>query len=268
MRLAKLFVLAVAAIAVAAPALSPAAGAQEKSRLQQILERGTLRVGTTGDFPPMSVRDTATGGYKGYEIDAANDLAKELGVKVEFVPTDWPTLVAGVIAGRYDIFMGGSSMNMARARTVAFTDPYIETGTVPVFAKAAAAKFKSWEDINKAGVTVAVVLGTVFEQQAKAHFPNATIKAVQPPATGYQEVMAGRADVAITSSIDAQGVVSKYSALTHTPLEAARNKRPFGYVVAQGDSTWLGYLNTWVHLKKAEGFFAGLEKKWFAGDGK
>jgi len=258
MRFAKLFLLAVAAFAVAAPA-----GAQEKSRLQQVLERGTLRVGTTGDFPPMSVRDPATSSYKGYEVDAANDLAKELGVKVEFVPTDWPTLVAGVIAGRYDIFMGGSSMNMARARTVAFTIPYIETGTVPVYAKSAAAKFKSWEDINQAGVTVAVVLGTVFEQQAKAHFPKATIKAVQPPATGYQEVLAGRADVAITSSIDAQGVVAKYPALAHMSVEGARNKRPFGYVIAQGDPNWLNFLNTWVHLKKSEGFFAALEKKWF-----
>ena len=263
MRLVKLFVLAVAAVAVAAPAI-----AQEKSRLQQILERGTIRVGMTGDFPPMSVRDTATGGYKGYEVDAANDLAKEMGVKVEFVATDWPTFITGVATGRFDIFMGGASMNMARARTVAYTVPYIETGTVPVYPKAAADKFKTWEDINQPGVTVAVVLGTVFEQQAKAHFPKATIKSVQPPATGYQEVLANRADVAITSSIDAQGVVAKYSALTHMPFAAARNKRPFGYVVAQGDPNWVNYLNTWIHLKKAEGFFDALEKKWFAGDAK
>ena len=263
MRFAKLIVLAVAAIAVAAPA-----GAQEKSRLQQVLERGTLRVGMTGDFPPMSVRDPATNSYKGYEVDAANDLAKELGVKVEFVPTDWPTFITGVATGRFDIFMGGASMNMGRARTVNYTIPYIETGTVPVYPKAAADKYKAWEDINQAGVTVAVILGTVFEQQAKAHFPKATIKVVQPPATSYQEVLFGRADLALTSSIDAQGIVAKYPALTHMPFAGARNKRPFGYVVAQSDPNWLSYLNTWVHLKKAEGFFAALETKWFGGEGK
>ena len=66
MRFTKLLFLAVAAVAVAAPAQ-----AQEKSRLLQIVERGTLRVGTTGDFNPMSIRDPATKSFKGYEIDAA-----------------------------------------------------------------------------------------------------------------------------------------------------------------------------------------------------
>jgi cyclohexadienyl dehydratase len=263
MRFVKLLAIAVAALAATAPVQ-----AQDKSRLQQISERGTLRVGTTGDFNPMSIRDPATKSFKGYEIDAAEDLAKALGVKLELVPTDWPTLVAGITANRYDIFMGGSSMHTGRAKTVAYTVPYIETGTVPVFQKSAAGKFKSWEDINQAGVTIAVVLGTVFEQQAKQHFPKATLKAVQPPASGFQEVLAGRAEVTITSSIDAQGIVSRYDALGHMPLEAARNKRPFGYIVAQGDPTWLNYVDTWIHLKKSEGFFAALEKKWFGGEGK
>jgi cyclohexadienyl dehydratase len=265
MQLKRTIIVCIAALSALAAA---GAAAQDKSRLHQILERGTLRVGTTGDFNPMSIRDPASNSFKGYELDAAADLAKELGVKLEIVPTDWPTLVAGITANRYDIFMGGSSMNVARAKTVAFTIPYIETGTVPVYAKAAADKFKGWADINRPGVTVAVVLGTVFEQQARQHFPQATIKAVQPPASGFQEVLAGRADVTITSSIDAQGIVARYQALAHMPLEGARNKRPFGYVIAQGDATWLGFLNTWIHLKKAEGFFAALEKKWFGGEGK
>jgi cyclohexadienyl dehydratase len=258
MRLTRIFILAVVAAAMAMPA-----AAQNKSRLQQILERGTLRVGTTGDFNPMSIRDPASGSFKGYEIDAAKDLAKQMGVKLELVPTDWPTLIAGITANRYDIFMGGSSINMGRAKVVAFTIPYIETGTVPVFQKSAADRFKTWDDINKKGVIVAVVLGTVFEQQAKQHFPNATIKAVQPPASGFQEVLAHRADVTITSSIDARGIVARYTALTHMPLAAARNKRPFGYIIAQGDPAWLNFLDTWIYLKKSEGFFDGLEQKWF-----
>jgi cyclohexadienyl dehydratase len=260
MRFVSTLVVAVAALAVAG-----SAAAQQKSRLQEVQQRGTLKVGTTGDFNPMSVRDAASNSFKGFEIDAAEALAKDLGVKLELVPTDWPTLVAGITAGRYDIFMGGSSMVAGRAKTVAYTIPYIETGTVPVIRKADAAKFKDWTDINKAGVTVAVTLGTVFEQQAKAHFPNAAIRAVQPPASGFQEVLANRADVTITSSIDAAGIVARQPSLTHMPLAAARNKRPFGYIVAQGDADWLNFVNTWIHMKKAEGFFEALERKWFGG---
>jgi cyclohexadienyl dehydratase len=86
---------------------------------------------------------------------------------------------------------------------------------------------------------------------------------VQSPATGFQEVLAGRADVTITSNVEASTLIKKYEQLAIT-VEGAqmRNRRPFGYLIAQDDATWLNYLNTWVTLKKTEGFFADLESKW------
>ena len=201
--------LALALLALCGPTAS-IAQAQDKSHLTTILEANTLRVGTTGDFNPMSIRDPASNSFKGFEIDAANQLAQDLGVKVEFVPTDWTTLVPGITANRYDIFMSGASMNVARIKTIAFTLPYLEAGTTPIFDQKNAGKFKSWDDINQPGVTVAVILGTVFEDQAKLLLPKATLKSVQPPATSWQEVLAGRADAAITSSIDAQSIVARF----------------------------------------------------------
>jgi len=243
-------------------ALQPA-HAQTKSRLQTILERGTLRVGTTGDFNPMSIRDTATNSYKGFDIDAMEQLAKDMGVKIEWVSTEWATLIAGITSDRYDIFAGGSSLNMARAKTVAFTSPYIEAGTVPLSSKANAANFKSWADVNKKGVTVAVLLGTVFEEQAKQHFPLATIKSIEKPANGYQEVLANRAQVTITSNIEAATLVQTYPQLAVVGATSdMRNKRPFAYPVAQNDAVWVTFLNNWVALKRSEGFFEALEKKW------
>ena len=237
--------------------------AQTKSKLQAILERGTLRVGTTGDFNPMSVKDTTTNSYKGFDIDAMEQLAKDMGVKIEWVPTEWATLIAGITSDRYDIFAGGSSLNMARAKTVAFTSPYIEAGTVPLAGKANAAKFKSWADINKKGVTVAVLLGTVFEEQAKQHFPLATIKSIEKPANGYQEVLANRAQVTITSNIEAATLVQTHPQLAVVGSSSEmRNKRPFAYPVAQNDAVWVTFLNNWVALKRSEGFFEALEKKW------
>jgi cyclohexadienyl dehydratase len=259
MRITRFVVVAATLLGVAFAAQAQ----QPKSRLQTILERGTLRVGTTGDFNPMSVRDTATNAYKGFDIEAMEQLAKDMGVKVEWVPTEWATLVAGITADRYDVFAGGSSLNMARAKTVAFTDPYLEAGTVPLTLKANAGKFKTWADVNNKGTTVAVLLGTVFEEQAKAHFPQATIRSVEKPATGYQEVLAGRAQVAVTSNIEAATLAQQFPNLVMvgTPKDM-RNKRPFAYPVAQGDATWVIFLNNWIALKKSEGFFAALEAKY------
>ncbi len=241
-----------------------AASAQTKSHLQTILERGTLRVGTTGDFNPMSVKDPATNTYKGFDIEAMEQLAKDMGVKVEFVPTEWATLIAGLASDRYDIFAGGSSLTIARAKTVAFTSPYIEAGTVPLVLKTNAGKVKSWADLNKKGTTVAVLLGTVFEEQAKATFPQATVKSIEKPANGYSEVLAGRAFATITSNVEAATLVKTYPNLSVVSGAEPRNKRPFAYPVAQNDPNWTTFLNNWIALKTSEGYFKTLEAKWLA----
>ena len=75
-------------------------GASAESALNQILSSGKLKAGTTGDFNPFTVRDPATNKYKGYDIDIMSELAKDLGVEIEFVPTDWKTIVNGVVAAK------------------------------------------------------------------------------------------------------------------------------------------------------------------------
>jgi cyclohexadienyl dehydratase len=262
---AKSLILAGAALA-ATPAMAqapaPAAMPAGANRLAEVLRRGALRVGTTGDFNPMSFRNPGSNEYVGFDIEAMTQFAADLGVRVEWVQTEWATLVAGIAANRYDIF-SGASVAMGRARTAAFSVPYLEAGTVPLSTKANASRFSSWESINAAGVRVAVSMGTVFHDQARAHFPLATINAVQNPATGFQEVLAGRADVTITSNVEASTLVKRFDQLAINVAGAQmRNKRPFAYVLPQDDVTWLNYVNTWVTLRRIEGYFDGLEKKW------
>ena len=67
-------------------------GAQAASKLDSIKKSGELRVGTTGDWDPMSMKDPKTNKYKGFDIDVMNELAKDLGVKVKFVPAEWKQL--------------------------------------------------------------------------------------------------------------------------------------------------------------------------------
>lgn len=260
--LAKTIVAAGAVAAIASTAAKAQSAPAGNSRLAQILARGSVRVGTTGDFNPMSFRDPGSNEYQGFDVEAMIQLSKDLGVKIEWVATEWATLVAGIAANRYDIF-SGASVNMARAKTAAFTIPYLEAGTVPLSLKANAAKFKTWESINEPGVKVAVSMGTVFHEQAKQHFPKAAIQAVQTPATGFQEVLAGRADVTITSNVEASTLIKRFDQLAiNAEGSQMRNRRPFAYVIAQDDVTWLNYVNTWITLKRTEGYFAELEAKW------
>jgi cyclohexadienyl dehydratase len=251
-----------ATAALAALTLLGGMAAQAQSSLERILSDGVLRVGTTGDFNPMTVRDVASGGYKGFEIDVARELAEEMGVELEFVPTEWKTMVAGVVSDKYDIVMSGTSISVGRAKVVGYTDPYIHVGTVPMTLAENADSFATWEDANREGVKVAVILGTVFEEQARATFPDAEIVTVEAPATGYQEVLSGRADVTITSNVDAASIMERFDAITTFPDAEPRAQRPLAYITHQGNQTLLNFTNSWLALKQASGFFDELKAKW------
>jgi len=241
-------------------AVTGPASAQD-SVLQDILSSGTLKVGTTGDWDPMTLKDVATNSYKGYDIDVATELAKDLEVEVEFVATDWKTLVSGIAAGKYHM-TGSASISPARAKAAGFTESYFSLATVPLTLKKNADRFTDWADLDKEDVTVAATLGTTQEQQVKEFFPNAEKKIIEAPARDFQEVLSGRADAHITSNVEASKLVEKYPEMMVVPVEEGRAPTPIAMLVPQDDQVWINYLNTWIKLKTERGFFEELGAKW------
>lgn len=233
----------------------------QDSALTRVLESGKLRVGTTGDWNPMSMKDPANGGYAGFDIDVMTELARDLGVELQFVPTEWKTLVPGIVAGKYDISTS-ASITTQRIRSAGFTDSYYTLGTVPLTRKEDLDRFATWEDINREGVTVAVTLGTSQEQQVKTLFPKATVRTIEAPARDFQEVLAGRADVSVTSNIEAAKLVGAHDVLAIVPVEEPAAPADIAFLVAQGDQVWLNYLNHWIRIKENQGFFDAVAEKW------
>ena len=108
--------------------ITPAMG---ESRLQSILANGELRVGTTGDWNPMSMIDPDSKERTGFDIDIANELASDMGVKVVFVPTTWKTLVNGVVADKYDM-TSSASLSPKRALVAGYSGSYFAVEDVPL----------------------------------------------------------------------------------------------------------------------------------------
>src|SRR3954468_22208124 len=75
------------------------------SRLDDIIKRGTLRVGMTGDYLPFTFFDKATAKFRGFDVDMAEALGKALGVKVEFVQTAWPQMTRDFESDHFDVAM-------------------------------------------------------------------------------------------------------------------------------------------------------------------
>ena len=248
------------AVAVVAVGLGLAGAASAQSALNEILNSGVLKVGTTGDWNPMTVRDPATNSYKGFDIDIMNELAADLGVEVEFVPTDWKTLVNGVVAGQYHI-TGSASISPPRMKAAGFSESYIAVEIFPFTMPEKAGNFSGYDSINKPGVKVATTVGTTFEALVREWFPDADIMVVEAPARGYQEVLAGRADVFITSNIEGSTLTEKFG-VVRVPDTGPRAPSPIAMLLPQNDQVWINYVNNWVKLKTAKGFFDANRAKW------
>ena len=248
-----------AAITVATSLFTTPAISQ--SALDEILSTGSLKVGTTGDWNPMSVRDPATNSYKGYDIDIMTQLAADLGVEVEFVPTDWKTLVNGVVAGKYHM-TGSASISPARLKAAGYSNSYISVEILPFTTADKVNLFSDWDSINSGDISVATTLGTTFEKSVREWFPNADIKVVEAPARGFQEVLSGRADVFITSNIEGATLLKKFPNLRQIAVSAPRAPTPIAMLLPQKDQVWINYINSWIELKKANGFFEETAARW------
>ena len=236
------------------------ASANAESKLQTIKKNGELRVGTTGDWDPMSMKDPATNKYKGFDIDVMRELAKDMGVKVKFVPAEWKTIVAGITADRYDISTSVTK-TPKRAEVAGFTTTYYKYATVPLVLKKNLKKFPTWDSLNNSNVKIATTLGTSQEEKAKEFFPKSKLQSVEAPARDFQEVLAGRADGNITSSTEANKLVIKYPQLAIVP-DGGKNPAFLAMMVPKGDKVWNDYVSNWIKKKQASGYFKKLLSKY------
>ncbi len=238
------------------------AQAQTVSHLDQIVQRGYIRVGTTGDYKPFSYLNPATNAYEGHDIDAAKLLADSLGVQVRFVTTTWPTLLKGLQEDQYDIAMSGITRTLARQRVAALTHPYINVGKSPLVRAADRQRFKSLTDIDQPGVKIGVNPGGTNQRFVDANIKKATVLVIEKNLSIPEKIVAGEVDVMITDNVEAMLVAKQDPRLYAVDPENTYTKDDFGYLLPRDDNAWSSYVNLWVDLMKLKGEFARLQQKW------
>jgi len=242
--------------AAAAAALEAALAGIERfpSRLEQIVATGVLRVGTTGDYAPFSIVDAADEGYQGIDVDLAQDLAASLGVELELVPTTWPTLLDDLASGSFDVVMGGVSRTLARQQLGFFSTPYYVGGKSAISRCEDAPRFGSLEAIDRPGVRVIVNPGGTNEQFVASRVHRAEVIVHDDNRTIFAEIVAGRADVMITDSIEVE-----LNAREGTGLCAAMagflSYQEKGYLLPR-DVALKEYVDLWLALRLGDGTVA------------
>jgi cyclohexadienyl dehydratase len=224
------------------------------NRLQQVLDARVLRVGTTGDYRPFSYT-AANGAPAGIDIDLARDLAGALGVRLELVPTSWPSLMDDLAAGRYDIAMSGVSRTLARARHGYLSPPYHVGGKTSIARCDRGHLFASLADIDQPGVRVVVNPGGTNQAFVDAHVRRAEVIVHPDNRTIFDELVAGRADVMITDRIEVVLQTGRRGELCAT-MPGNLNYQEKAYLMPP-DDRWREFVATWLSLAVAEGRVAG-----------
>ena len=243
---------------VSAHAQQPAAA----SRLDDIIKRGTLRVGMTGDYLPFTYLDKTTSKFRGFDVDMAEALGKALGVKVEFVQTAWPQLMKDFEADN-DIAMGGVSITLDRQKKGMFSTPIMREGKTPIARCADQGKYETIADIDKPGTRVIVNPGGTNERFAKANIKNAEIKMHNDNVTIFDEIAKGNADLMMTDSSE-----TRYQQKQHAGvLCAVHPEKPFDFAEKaywlQRDVALKAFVDQWLHITTEDGSFRKIYAAWF-----
>ena len=238
----------------------------EAGHLEEIAARGTIRIGTTGDYIPMSYLNPDTGEYEGIDAELSKIIAASLGVAIEYVPTTWPTLAADMQADKFDIALCGISRNYARAKSMAMSDAYGEGlfGKTILCRKADAKKFKTLADINKPSVRIMINPGGTNEKFARANLTKATLIVHEENADIPIQIADGKADIMITETVEAVSWVKREprlaAPLVTKPFEGTLHS--CGILMTKGDQELLNYVNFVLAELRMNGTLERLEIKY------
>ena len=245
--------LAAAAALIGGALLMPAASQAQalQSRLFEVTKSKKLRVCQYPLYYSISFRNPKTGQIEGIDADLSKEFARELGAELEIVESSFGTFIADLQSNKCEIGMFGVGATLRRAQAVEFSKPYLITNIYGVTRKGG--PIKSWADIDKKGMKVAVTLGSYIEPFMKSYLKNAELVSVAPPNTREGELVANRVDVIMTDYPTAIKVTDEFEwAQTVLPNEKLA-VTPYAYVVPQGDQIWLNYVNLFIDTIKLDG---------------
>ena len=235
----------------------------EANKLEKIMDQGVLKVGTTGDYQPMSYLDPDTGEYVGFENELTKDLAGEMGVEIQYVETSWPTLMEDTLAGKFDLAICGITVNDARKEQALMSDGYIVNGKTILCRAEDADKYTSLEAINRPEVRVMVNPGGLNEQFARENLPDVTliIHDVNQEIPGL--VASGEADIMITEIMEAGYYVGQDSRLAAPLVQEPFTHGEIGVLMPKGSEDLLNYVNDFLRKEKESGRIDELADEYF-----
>jgi cystine transport system substrate-binding protein len=216
-----------------------------------------MKVGFEGTYPPFNFLNEQKQ-LDGFDVDVSNEIAKRLGVKAEFVTTQFDALIGGLEADKWDIVIAQMSITDKRKQQVDFTDPYVITGGV-IIIRQDESGYTTLADLK--GKKVGAGSGTTFEEVAKK--AGADVKTYKSVNEYVQDLQNKRLDAIINDKIT-MGYLIKSKSL---PLKISStdlvSQDVIGMAVKKDNADFVAAVNKALTDMKSDGTYKTIYLKWF-----
>ena len=230
--------------------------------LDTVKARGTLRIAMEGTYPPFNFKQGKTGQLAGYDVDVAKAVAAKLGVKPEFVTTEWSAILAGLGAGKYDVIVSQVGITARREQAFDFSQPYTYSAPQLIVRRNEGRSYNKLEDLK--GRTLGVGQGSVFEQQAKA-VSGIEVKSYPAAPENLQDLAFGRIDAALNDSL----MVAYLLKNSQLPIKAGARVgavERMGIPFRKGNPKFKAAVDKALADLRADGSLKAMSTKWFGSD--
>lgn len=255
--------LALLVLAASNAALAQSAQQQlsSESAIETIKKRGALRVGMA-TFVPWAMRNKK-GDLIGFEIDVASKVASDIGVEIEFVPTAWDGIIPALLAGKFDVIIGGMSITAKRNLTVNFTIPYAHSGQGIAANKKLAEGLAFPADYNSSKVTFACRRGATPCTLIQKQFPKATLRQFDDDAQAFQEVLNGNAHAVVSSQPKPNFYILDNPNEVFAPTENNLSRGDEAFALRKSDPDALNFFSNWILVNTSNGWLQERHDYWF-----
>lgn len=234
-----------------------------ENALERVKKSGVLKIGLEDSFPPMEFRDKQNV-LKGFDIDMSNAIGKKLGVKTQFISTDFNGIILALKSGKFDAIVSGMSITDERKKQIDFSQPYIMSGQI-IVVKNDNSQIKAVSDLK--GKTVGVELGTTGEKSASKLSGLKEVKKYDKATEALQDLGTGRIDaVIIDEPVGRYYMTSTDKKGQYKVLTEKLTSEPMGIGFKKGDKELENEVQKAINELKKDGTMSKISVKWFGKD--
>jgi polar amino acid transport system substrate-binding protein len=230
--------------------------------LQRVIDFKVLKVGMSGNQPPMSMTNRE-GGLMGFDVDIAKALADAMKVKLEIVPMPFGELISALEQNKVDIVLSGLSITPERTEKVSFVGPYMMSGKSILTKNSVLAKIEASKDFNRKELKLLALSNSTSASFVRAVAPDAQLIEVASYDEGVAMIMDGKGDALVADMPVCVLSVLRYPEAGLTTLQRPLTVEPVGIAVSKNDPQFFNLVDNYLRAYEKTGILAKIREKWF-----